>query len=256
MSNDCAQKVPDSLDRAHVVRACIVVAFFVAVAVAGLYLLWGGQGGNISYRDMACSFEDRPAGCVDSVPGWNEGLSFYDFTLSVTGDTLQSLKSLLWDFWGIEFAGAGEAAVSRESILPLQVLQLKMSGCMGLSWLALMVAEARNIELHAVLLPGHVFLKYGQAARENVQNLEPNRKGFAYTDEEYREKYKAGPWTGLEFRPLSAREFIGLGAFDMGNLYLQSDAARALKWYRGAESLFPEYPGIAENQKVAKNLLF
>ena len=39
---------------------------------------------------------------------------------------------------------------------------------------------------------------------------------------EYREKYQKGPWTGLEFRPLKPKEFVGLAAFDIGNLYLES----------------------------------
>lgn len=236
-----------------------VVLAFVAVGVIVLVLLWGGRGGNLSYREMACSFEDRSASCIDSIPEWNAGLAYYDSALAVSGDTLQTLKSLLWNFWGIEFAGAGEAAVSRESILPLKVLQLKKSGCVGLSWLAMMVAEARNINLQSILLPGHVFLRYVSDEASGgtaFQNLEPNRNGYSYTDAEYREKYKAGPWTGLEFKPLSCRQFVGLAAFDLGNLYLQGNPREALSWYRVAEDLFPEYPGIEANQKVAKNLLF
>jgi hypothetical protein len=86
-------------------------------------------------------------------------------------------------------------------------------------------------------------------------NLEPNRRGYTYTDEEYREKYKAGRWTGLEFKPLTPAQFTGLAAFDMGNLYLDTEPTRALRWYRLAGDLFPEYPGISENQKIAKSRL-
>ena len=74
-------------------------------------------------------------------------------------------------------------------------------------------------------------------------------------DEEYREKYKAGRWTGLEFKPLTPAQFTGLAAFDMGNLYLETEPTRALRWYRLAGDLFPEYPGISENQKIAKSRL-
>jgi hypothetical protein len=124
---------------------------------------------------------------------------------------------------------------------------------MGLSWLALMVAEARDLHLDAILLPGHVFLRYGSS--DSSVNLEPNRRGFTYTDEEYREKYQKGTWTGLEFKPLESRQFIGLAAFDIGNLYLENDIPRALTWYRMAEEFFPEYPGIEANQSIAKNKL-
>jgi len=220
-----------------------------ACAVAALHLLWGGKGGNVSYREMACGFEDRAVNCVDSIPEWNEGLSYYDSTLAATGDTLNSLKSLLWNYWNVEFVGPGNDAVSREVFLPLQVLSSKKSGCMGLAWLALMVAEARNIDLHAVLLPGHVFMRYGET------NLEPNRRGYSYTEAEYREKYKDKIWTGFEFRPLSPRMFVGLAAFNMGNTYLKENPSAALKWYRVSEDLFPQYPGLKVNQNIAKNNL-
>ena len=225
--------------------ACFVAALSL--------LLWSGRSEGVSYREMACVFEEHSPSCLDSVSDWNAGLAYFDSSVAATRDTLNALKSLLWNFWDIEFAGAGEAAIAKESVLPLRVLESKKSGCMGLSWLALMVAEARQLPLNAVLLPGHVFLRYG-ASGASV-NLEPNRRGYSYTDEEYREKYKDGRWTGLEFNPLNPREFVGLAAFDIGNLYLESEPPHALTWYRMAEEFFPNYPGIAVNQAVAKSRL-
>ena len=226
----------------------------ILLAVSLALVLWTGRPENVKYSEMACTFENRDPACVDSAYGWREGLAFYDSSLSATGDTLASLKSLLWEFWNIEFAGAGEAAVAHDAILPLRVLETRKSGCMGLAWLAMMVAEARGIPLEPVLLPGHVFLRYAPAGEPPV-NLEPNRRGYTYTDEEYREKYRDGNWTGLEFKPLTPAQFTGLAAFDMGNLYLQSEPPRALRWYRLAGDLFPEYPGIEANREVAKSRL-
>ena len=228
-------------------------ALIIAVVAALSLLLWSGRSEKMSYREMACVFEERAPSCLDSIGDWHKGLAFFDSSVAASHDTLESLKNLLWNFWNIEFAGAGEAAVSKEAVLPLRVLENRKSGCMGLSWLALMVAEARQLPLNAILLPGHVFLRYDFA--NNSVNLEPNRRGFSYTDAEYREKYQKGPWTGLEFRPLKTKEFVGLAAFDIGNLYLDSDVPRALTWYRMAEEFFPEYPGIDANQTVAKNRL-
>lgn len=226
----------------------------ILLAVSLSFVLWTGRPENAKYTEMACTFENRAPACIDSVRDWREGLAFYDSSLSATRDTLVSLKSLLWEFWNIEFAGAGEAAVAADAILPLRVLETRRSGCMGLAWLAMMVAEARQIPLEAILLPGHVYLRYAPVGKPPV-NLEPNRRGYTYTDEEYREKYKAGRWTGLEFKPLSPAQFTGLAAFDMGNLYLETEPSRALRWYRLAGDLFPEYPGISENQKIAKSRL-
>lgn len=231
---------------------------FVAVLAAALFtVLWSGQREIGSYGDMACTFEELAPGCMDSVEEWNRGLVFYDSSLSVNGDTLSALKKLLWEYWNIEFAGAGEPSISKESILPLQVLKNRKSGCMGLSWLAMMVAEARGISLRVILLPGHVFLRYGceEANATSCVNLEPNRRGFSYTDDEYREKYRDGRWTDLDFKPLSSRQFMGLAAFNIGNLYLDSEPRRALTWYRMAEDFFKEYPGITVNQNIAKNKL-
>ena len=228
-------------------------ALFIAVVVALALLLWSGRSENMSYREMACVFEERAPSCLDSIPAWNEGLAFFDSSVAASRDTLESLKNLLWKFWDIEFAGAGEAAIAKESVLPLRVLENKKSGCMGLSWLALMVAESRHLPLNAILLPGHVFLRY-ESSNASF-NLEPNRRGYSYTDAEYREKYQKGPWTGLEFRPLKPKEFVGLAAFDIGNLFLETDIPRALTWYRMAEEFFPAYPGIDVNQTIAKNRL-
>ena len=227
----------------------LILVFAMSLAL----VLWSGRAETMGFRDAACSFEDKMPGCMDSVVAWKVGLAFFDSSLAQSGDTLHSLKYLLWEYWNIEFAGAGDSAVSENAILPLRVLNTRKSGCMGLSWLAMMVAEERKIPLSVILLPGHVFLRYGNS--ESAVNLEPNRRGFSYTDAEYREKYKAGPWTGLEFKPLTSTQFVGLAAFDMGNLYLDTDLRRALTWYRMAEEFFSEYPGIKVNQEIAKSRL-
>ena len=229
-----------------------VFALLLTVSVS--LLLWTVHPEDITYADMACTFAERDPGCVESIPAWNDGLAFYDSELARTGDTLASLKALLWDFWNVEFAGAGESAVAHDAVLPLRVLETRRSGCLGLAWLAMMAAEARQIPLPAVLLPGHVFLRYMNADGKYV-NLEPNRRGYSYTDEEYREKYRDGNWSGLEFKPLGARELAGLAAFDIGNIYLETDVSRSLRWYRLADDLFPAYPGIRVNQEIAKSRL-
>jgi len=235
------------MDKSKVSFKFLVPVVLFALAILGLYVLWGGRGGQVDLREMACTMDGQEADCLESNAMWQGGLAFYDSTLSVTNDTLGSLRKLLWEYWNIEFAGAGDAAVSEDAVLPLRVLQNRASGCMGLSWLAMMVAEARSIDLQTILLPGHVFLRYKDV------NLEPNREGYSYTDGEYREKYKDRRWTGLEFSPLTSAQIAGLAAFDLGNLYLEKFPRKALVWYRVAEQFFPEYPGIMVNQNIAKN---
>ena len=122
-------------------------ALIVAFAVALSLILWSGRPEKMSYRAMACAFEERSPSCLDSIRDWHEGLAYFDSSIAATHDTLNSLKSLLWKFWNIEFAGAGEASVAKDAVLPLRVLANRKSGCMGLSWLALMVAESRDLQL-------------------------------------------------------------------------------------------------------------
>ena len=120
-------------------------ALIIAVVAALSLLLWSGRSEGVSYREMACTFEERAPSCLDSIDDWKAGLAYFDSSVAATQDTLNSLKSLLWNFWNIEFAGAGDAAIAKNAVLPLRVLENKKSGCMGLSWLALMVAEARDL---------------------------------------------------------------------------------------------------------------
>lgn len=234
---------------------------FIAFALSFFFVLWSSHEENMDYHQMACSFEERALNCVDSIVEWQEGLRYFDSTLAVTQEPLLALKKLLWEYWKVEFAGE-ESAVLKDAVLPLRVLETKKSGCMGLSWLAMMVAEARHLPLDVILLPKHVFLRYGKkngleefGLSKKTINLEPNRRGFSYTDEEYREKYKEGPWTGLEFKPLKNIEFFGLAAFDIGNFYMDSNPKQALVWFRMAEEFFPAYPGISVNQEITKQRL-
>ena len=69
---------------------------FLVVLVAALALLLSsGRSENMSYREMACVFEERAPSCLDSIPAWNEGLAFFDSSVAASRDTLESLKNLL-----------------------------------------------------------------------------------------------------------------------------------------------------------------
>lgn len=222
-------------------KRAVFPLLLTGVFAASVFSLFAGD--DVSYLDAACTFEGKNPGCLDSLPEWNSGLRHFDSVLLKTEDTAAALNSLLWNFWRLEFAGDGLSA-QPSSVLPLSVLKKRTSGCMGTVFLALMVGEARGLRMEPVLLPGHVFF------RVNGKNEEPNRKGFRYSDEEYRQKYADGPWTGFEFSPLSAKRFLGLVAFNLGNASRNENSSVALSWYQVASELFPEYPGIAANRRI------
>lgn len=227
----------------------LAVLLLLGLSIAGyLFVFFGAQRMEpYTLQEGTCIFDNLPVTCLDSSVIWREGISFFDSLLVEERDTLEALRELLFEKWNLKFHKDSAAALS--SIFPLEVLSSKTAGCMGVSWLALMVAERYDFSLEVIMLPNHVFLRYKGI------NFEPNRGGFSYSNKEYAEKYKDGVWTGLEWKPLSKKEFMGLSAFNKGNAFMKKDPQRALTWYKLADVLFPDYPGISANQKwVLKNL--
>ncbi len=227
-----------------IVRTIVLFTLFLMLIVALMLVLAPNRGQNISLISSACTFDDFEPQCFARNPTWNEGLFYFDSVLFETKDTLFSVKSMLWDFWNLEFPGEEDATIP-SSILPGRALEFKKSGCVGTTWLALMLAEARNIRIEAILVPGHMYF------RVNGVNVEPNRNGYHYSDEEYRQKYADGSWSGYEFRPLYKKQFLGLVAFNMGNYFLDSEPEIALAWYKIASEFFPAYPGVDKNRRLA-----
>lgn len=224
-----------------------IIAVFLAVVVFGTaFSLFLGttKSSPVSLRESACAFENKEASCIDSSEVWKSGLRYFDSVLAKTGDTVGAVKALFWNHWNLRFVGQ-ECSGNPDAIFPRRVLESGVSSCVGTTWLALMLKEARNIRLDAILLPGHIFFRIGDT------NVEPNRSGYSYTDAEYRKKYAAGPWTGYEFTPIHKRQFLGIVAFNLGNALLETDPEKSLAWYKVANEFFPAYPGIEANRIIA-----
>ena len=64
----------------------LIIAFVVALSL----ILWSGGGKGVTYREMACTFEERAPDCLDSIRDWNEGLACFDSSVAATHDTLGS----------------------------------------------------------------------------------------------------------------------------------------------------------------------
>lgn len=226
-------------------RKIFALFFSVVVLVTAFSLFFGTKKtATLSLREAACAFEDREASCIDSLDAWKNGLLYFDSVLARTGDTVEAVKSLFWNHWNLRFIGQ-ERSGNPEAIFPHRVLENGVSSCVGATWLALMLKEARNIRIDAILLPSHIFF------RTCGVNMEPNRSGYSYTDEEYRNKYAEGPWTGYEFSPLHKRQFLGIVAFNLGNAMFSAEPKKALAWYKVASEFFPAYPGIEANRILA-----
>ncbi len=224
----------------------IFTLFFAVVVVVTSFCLFfeTGKSTPVSLRKAACTFENLGASCFDSSAAWNGGLLYFDSVLAATGDTVGAVKALFWDHWNLRFVGK-ERSEDPRAIFPHRVLESGVSSCVGATWLALMLGEARNVRIDAILLPGHVFFRTCDV------NMEPNRSGYSYTDEEYRQKYAAGPWSGYEFSPLRKKQFLGIVAFNLGNSLREADPQKALAWYKVASEFFPAFPGIEANRILA-----
>lgn len=231
-------------------RKKIGILFLAVFACVAAVSFWIGAGKTeaVSLRAAACTFEGAEPSCMDSFAPWTSGLAHFDSVLLQTGDTVEAVGNLFWNYWNLRFVGRERAGLS-SAILPRRILSSGISACVGTTWLALMLGEARGLRIDAILLPGHIFF------RVNGVNMEPNRSGYFYTDREYRQKYASGPWTGYEFAPLYRKQFLGIVAFNLGNSFLESDAAKALGWYKVAGEFFPAYPGIERNRILAMKKL-
>lgn len=208
-----------------------------------------------TYQEAACTWEGSPENCLEQNADWKHGISYFRDQLKLPQttylDTLEALRSLLWtkEGWALNFAGEGAPSVHPEAVFPLRILKRDSSGCLGLAWLAMMVAESEHFGLEVILLPSHVVLRY------HGVYMEPNLNGYSYTENEYKQKYAKGPWTGLEWKPLTRKQILGLVAFNLGNEALRQHPRMALKWYDIAKSYFPEYPGISINREIAQDAL-
>lgn len=215
------------------------IIFFLFILLSLVAMLWMlFYGASYSYQNAACFYNQESTNCLLESKEWQEGRSVFYNELQTNKDTLNALIKVLYETWNIDF----DSSNALSSLYPLEVLKTQKAGCMGFAWLSLMLAEEFGFSLEVVMLPAHVFLRY------NGINLEPNRKAHTYSDREYQEKYKEGPWTGLEWKALSKKEFLGLVAFNIGNHFMYSDSKQALVWYKMAKSLFPAYPGISINR--------
>jgi hypothetical protein len=115
----------------------LLVIFLFLIILGGAYLFFLPKKASYSLQEAACIFNELPEHCLDSSKVWNQGITFFDNELKRGRDTLAVLKSLLYEEWGIEFVKDSMNALS--SLFPLEVLSSKKSGCMGASFLALMV---------------------------------------------------------------------------------------------------------------------
>ena len=132
-------------------------------------------------------------------------------------------------------------------LLPSHLLVTRRGSCIPVTFLVLLLADRMGITAQPVSLPGHVYLNFPAAGI----NWEPNRQGFRYSDDEYRQKYALDPGMDRMAHRLDGAEFEGMLRYEAGNRLLathQLDAA--MDQYQSARTLWHD-PRVAGNMALA-----
>jgi regulator of sirC expression with transglutaminase-like and TPR domain len=170
---------------------------------------------------------------------------------------------------------------SIEFMLLPYVVKNRKGSCLGLAALYLVMAERLDIEVQAVLVPRHFFLRHRR------RNIEVLRQGEAMPDEWYQKTWRVPPKATAYMRPLKPKELLAVYWFNLGNafrmrgdylraykvyervidsfadfaeahanlglvLHLQKEYQGAMQAYLRARSLQPELPGLAGNIEALK----
>jgi regulator of sirC expression with transglutaminase-like and TPR domain len=135
---------------------------------------------------------------------------------------------------------------SIENDSPIRILETKKGSCLGMVCLYLMITQNTHLPLHAVLVPGHTFIRYDDGIQKI--NIEMLRYGIERTDAFYKEHFLQTRQGRQYLRNLNSNEVIALFIFNLGNSYrkraLYEDAE---KKYKTAVRLFPDFTEAFEN---------
>ncbi len=136
-----------------------------------------------------------------------------------------------------------------DNFLPHRVLTRKKGNCLGLSVVALSLAERTGLPLRGVYLPGHAFVRYES---EGIRiNLEFADEGRERSDERYAEEFRLGPGRPY-LRTLGGGEMISVYLKSVGAAWSRiGDEEKALRCYLSSAVLYPELPDPWYNAGVA-----
>jgi regulator of sirC expression with transglutaminase-like and TPR domain len=151
-------------------------------------------------------------------------------------------------FEDLEFEREIDSHDPRFLLLPTVVAEARGT-CVGLTQIYLTVAEQLDLDLRAVLAPGHVFVRHGD------RNIELLRRGEAMPNDWYRQRYRVPATVRAYMRPLSPEETVAVLHFNIGNaLRRKRDLKAALAHYNDAVVRFPDWPEAHANRGLTLQL--
>ncbi len=170
---------------------------------------------------------------IDS-SGWGAFLEGFpkETTLSIDG-----VRQYLYEELNLKYSGKES---DLKEINPFEVIRNGKSTCVGTSVLVLLLAEHLGMPFKAVPLPSHLFLRWESDSL--TQNFEPNRKGYAYTDDEYRLKYELKDSTRFDLQSISNEEVLATYLYSIGTAYLSKGLfIDARNWLENAVEKAPGF---------------
>lgn len=128
--------------------------------------------------------------------------------------------------------------------IPLMLLPQVVAGrrgtCLGLAALYLVVADRLGLDVHALLVPGHLFLR--QTVGTDRVNIELLRRGEQLPDSWYVDRYQVPTQAPAYLRELSSVELVAVYRYNLANeLHRRQRTERAAELYRQAIEAFPDF---------------
>jgi len=160
--------------------------------------------------------------------------------LKDTLSAVQKVKFLKDIIFSIRSVSFDSSSLDIYNLFPHTVWKNRRGSCLGTSLLMLIVAEKMELPVYPVLLPGHLFLRYVDG--DTSINMEPNRRGYTYSDSAYRVKYNVEPGSRYNLQPVKDAELKAVWLYSLGSIYMNKKAySRAACLYKLSLSLMPNY---------------
>lgn len=135
-------------------------------------------------------------------------------------------------------------------LFPQLVYKFKKGNCLGLSLLYLLIGERVDLPFYAVIVPGHLFVRYDDG--ENIINIEPLKKGESKLDNWYIEKYSKKGMEAYLLKKATRKELIGIVFYNISTiLMLEHKYKVALEFLKIAEECLPDNPEVKGNIALA-----
>ncbi len=140
------------------------------------------------------------------------------------------------------------------TLFPRQVVAHRRGSCVGMSLLYLLMAEKLDLPMHAVLAPGHMFVRYDDGTQR--LNIETLRKGEHMSDEWYRKRYTISDTSLYPLENLTMDELAAVVHYNIGTIHLHDrQYERAKRALLESVEGMPDFPEAQGNLAIAYDAL-